>query len=611
MKARALTLIAWTLLACDGEGRSSVALPSSDECSQRRDGVICSDGVALTCASGRVAMRDDCGAKDLVCAVGAGCRVCDPFDISCDEAARYRCAADGNTRVYLETCAGDLKCSAAGCVDLCAEAARERSYLGCDYYPTFTHNNELASAFHPAVAIGNGNLVTAHVVIEKNGLTVDERDVPPRSSLTVELAFEDALQRATGSSIVRQGAYHLVSDVPVTVHQFNPLLFEVPRDCPDEEPEGVSEVDGKCNSYTNDASLLFPSTALAPDVDEGETEIVYLAASRATATYRLPDGSMRGVPGFLAIVAVGNQPAQVTVRVSAHTLASPPVSGGEPIEALAPGGVLARTLAPGDVLQLLSAPPETCTGATAGVLCDPGPLYDLTGTEVRADAAIQVIGGHDCTYVPFDTVACDHLEESIPPLRTWDTRTIASRPHTDQTTAHVLRVVSGGDRNEISFDPPIRAPVTLARGEFVELRAAQPVMVRGRDRLLVVQYLVGQGATGLRYVGDPSMSIGVPVAQFRTSYNFLTPSTYSINYIDVIAPTGSLVTLDGKLLSGFTPVGNSGYGVTFVVVTTPGAHELRGSNGLGLGVVLYGLAPYTSYMLPGGLDLTPVDVIVI
>lgn len=611
MRARALGVsLAWTLLGCGDEGRASVSLPAVDECNGRPDGVLCSSDTALTCVAGSVQLRERCDQRGLVCAPGVGCRTCEPYSSSCDGSRRAVCSRDGSGFEFAETCGEGLSCSPVGCVDLCSAAKGARSYLGCDYWPTFTQNSMLAAKFRPAVAIGNGNLVPAHVVVSKDGRVVAERDVGPRSAATIELDFDAALQRSAGSTMVRQGAYHLTASVPVTVHQFNPLLFEVPEDCPGEEPEDTSETDQVCNSYTNDASLLYPSSALAPDAEAGESEITFLAAARQTAVYR--SESARVLPGFLAIVAVGTAPTRVSVRASAHTLASAERDTPDTIEALAPGGLLERTLAPGDVLQISSAAPTgDCPGETRGALCNPGAAYDLTGTEIRADGPVQVLGGHDCTYVPFDTVACDHLEESIPPLRAWGTRTLATRPHTDDTTAHVLRVVSGGDQNEISFDPAIRAPLTLGRGEYVELRASRAVMVRGTDRILIAQYLVGQGSSQNRYVGDPSMSIGVSVAQFRGVYNFLTPSTYSINYVDIIARTGEVVMLDKKLISGFVPVGTSGYSVAFVKLDRAGAHEIRGLSGQGIGIVLYGLALYTSYMLPGGLDLEPVPVIVI
>lgn len=54
-----------------------------------------------------------------------------------------------------------------------------------------------------------------------------------------------------GGALALKGAYHLRSTQPVTVYQFNPIEYT---------KSGASG-----NSYTNDASLLFPTTAWRTD----------------------------------------------------------------------------------------------------------------------------------------------------------------------------------------------------------------------------------------------------------------------------------------------------------------------------------------------------------
>ncbi|HVZ35377.1 MAG TPA: IgGFc-binding protein, partial [Polyangiaceae bacterium] len=460
-------------------------------------------------------------------------------------------------------------------------------------------------------SIGNGNLVPAHVVIEKAGVQVVTVDVPANSATTVQLDFDPALKAAGASSLVRAGAYHLRADVPVTVHQFNPLLFEIPQKCQDSGDGAGAQ---PCYSYTNDASLLFPASALATDPEDGDPGIQYLTASRATWLAGPEQGSLHGFSGFVAVVAVGPGPAVVRVTTSANTLPSAP--GAEPIPALAPGDTFQCTLAPGDVLQLASAIPSACTGMQSGTpsdptpaieYCDPGAQFDLTRTEVSADGPIEVISGHDCTNVPFDRPACDHLEDAMLPLRAWGKSVVVTRPHVNGDDSYVLRVVSGADGNTISFDPAVQAPITLGRAQSFELTADEPLFVQGTGPLMAAQYLVGQGQPTAS-VGDPSLALAVPVDQYRRTYNFISPSTYTSNYVDIVAATGDLVTLDGAVISLFQPIGQSRFSVVTVPLQQAGAHELRGTGAAGLGVMLYGVAYYTSYMLPGGLDLRTLTV---
>ena len=79
------------------------------------------------------------------------------------------------------------------------------------------------------------------------------------------------------------------------------------------------------------------------------------------------------------------------------------------------------------------------------------------------------------------------------------------------------------------------------------------------------QNFEGVEATGTD-VGDPSLSLGIPTEQFRTSYSFLAPSTYTRSYVNVTAPMDASIMLDGAAVTGFTPVGSTGFGVARVMI---------------------------------------------
>ena len=95
------------------------------------------------------------------------------------------------------------------------------------------------------------------------------------------------------------------------------------------------------------------------------------------------------------------------------------------------------------------------------------------------------------------------------------------------------------------------------------------------------------------------MMLSVPVEQFRTSYIFLAPATYQQSYVTFIAPDGAAVTLDGTAVTGFAPIAG-GYS-TATVALAAGSHTAQSADPFGIQV--YGVAPYTSYMYPGGLNL--------
>lgn len=599
MTWRAGALLTCALLGCGEDAQREVSIPVRDACYEQSDRVLCDDGKALTCRGGTIAAQRDCKAESLTCLERLGCRPCAPLETVCKGSERYVCRSDASALDRVETCASPLLCSPLGCRDLCADAKADRTYIGCDYWPVFTTNRALAPEFRPAITVGNGNLVPAAIVVTKGGATIAEQTIAAGSASTIVLDFDDRLRSAEGSAIVANGAFHVRASAPVTVHQYNPLEFQIAADCASESPE---ERDDLCYSYTNDASLLLPSEALAREA--GGEPVRYFAASRAPFL-RFDEGAFRGLPGMLTVVGIDTGPVDVRIVSSAHTQAS---TTDARVRALAPGETLALTLAPGEVLQLLSAVPSLCPGMISQTdlpYCDPGAVYDLTGTEVIADGSVQVIAGHDCANVPFDRRACDHLEESMVPLRTWGTRALLTHPNVGGGAASLLRVISGADDNRVTFEPAIHEPVVLGRGEWLEVSALDPVLVAGSQRLTVAQYLIGQGRAG-RYIGDPSLSIAVPPEQYRDAYTFVTPPSYPLTYVDIVAQTGDLVALDGVLVTGFTAVGTTGYAVaTREIRDSQVVHDLRSRRGSGVGIVLYGLGSYTSYMLPGGFSLQP------
>ena len=108
------------------------------------------------------------------------------------------------------------------------------------------------------------------------------------------------------------------------------------------------------------------------------------------------------------------------------------------------------------------------------------------------------------------------------------------------------------------------------------------------------------------------MSLAVATAQFRASYAFTAPPNYYENWVSVIAPTGATVTVtdDGTThsVSSGTVIGSSGYYVANIGLCAnsksgcTGAHTASSSSPFGIQV--YGYGSYTSYMYPGGLNLT-------
>jgi len=522
-----------------------------------------------------------------------GCLSCAPGSTGCDGDSVIACGDDGRwTRQVVESCdtGAGLHCQYGRCADACAEAAVSQSYIGCEYWPTVTRNSQLGvfgGSFDFAVAVANPQQVPVDVSIRRGTEVVAQQRIPAGEVATIALPWVDELRGrnedletlTASSALVRNAAYRLVASMPVTAYQFNPLQY-------------LSTTPGADNnSYTNDASMLLPTSAL------GGRNMVIARPSFG--------GRGWGAPGFLAVVGTADG-TTVTLTSSARTQA------GTGIAAMSPGESRTFTLDAGDVLQVLSTITPSWTGCDADNQCIGDRTTDLTGTMVEADAPVALFGGHDCTNVPYNRYACDHLEEQIFPLETWgDDVIVAATTPLHDGEPNVWKVVSAVAGNAITFEPAVHAPVTLAAGESVEFESPGAFRVLGTGRLAVAQFTVGQDFAGNSSFddfngdsGDPSMGLGVPADQFRASYDFLTPATYTTSYVNVIAITQARLHLDAgaTAVPPLEPIGTTGYGFARIEVR-PGAHHMSSEDGSEFGITVSGVAPYTSYLYAGGLDL--------
>ncbi len=581
--------------------------------------LICQGKNAIVCdGNGGASASNPC--PDL-CAPGVGCVLCVPGSTMCDENGAQKCNEDGSA--WLDSsCDAELGLTCdltlGKCVGPCSATTLERSYIGCEYYPTVTSSGQLYNGFNFAVAIASASKDQADVVIYKGNTLVASTTVPAGGVVAVKLPWVAALKNdATtvstkaqfdavfASGLVKSGAYHLKSTRPVTVSQFNPLEFQIPSDgtCPD--PMGV----GTCNSYTNDASMLLPVNAL------GKT---YYAVTLASGGFYSPTLGLLSSPGFISIVATQD-------GTTVHVDAAGKVRKGTGIKAMAVGAGQDFVLNTGDVLQLLSDTPPTpsntancATQPNTAKLCPAQPAYDLTGSHITASAPVQVIGGHDCVNVPATMAACDHVEESLFPVTTWGNSVIVAPPQAvagaakanGKADAQLVRVISGTDGNQITFDPPVPTLglPTLKAGGYIDLPMdSKSYQISGSGPILVAQFMasgdkVDPANSGTaQSKGDPSLSLAVPSTQFRKDYVFLVPDTYTYDFVNIVAQTGTSILLDGQAVTQtFGAIGASGYGVARVKLTG-GNHSITGSSAFG--IVVYGYAAYTSYMYPGGLNL--------
>jgi IgGFc binding protein len=275
-------------------------------------------------------------------------------------------------------------------------------------------------------------------------------------------------------------------------------------------------------------------------------------------------------------------------------------------------GVTAATGAAQGAPAFVAGTPQTVTLNAGDVLEVSTRTGDLTGSHVTSDKPTQVIGGHYCANVPLGVAACDHIEESMFSVDALGRRYIVNAPAVTTIPngkVETIRIIATQPNTTLTYDPPQPGAPTMiaAAGGFVEIPSTvASFLIEGSEKILVAQYMSGQDAGG--GTGDPDMALAVPIDQFRTSYLFHAPTNYESNYVDVTAPMGAMVMLDGAPLN-FVPTGATGFGLARVYPLNAGPggdgnHSMTGT--AAFGITVYGYGQYTSYWYPGGLNLTSI-----
>lgn len=587
-----------------GDGSDGGCVPGS---------IVCDGAIVQRCEAGGARTTIDTCVDPLVCAPGIGCADCAPGNRRCESNSVYECNVSGNGWDVVQSCTADEVCRNAGpssaCVDACAQAEYDRSNIGCEYWAVdldneyapgmlgFPENDAAGQQF--SVAIANPSDVTVQVIVELNdaapGATPVPRQIytgfcPPRGVLEIPLpkrevdGSTDAGHDDGPGTFVSSRAYHIRTNYPVVAYQFNPIV----------------------QAFSNDASLLIPQTGL---------DTHYRVLGWPTANPISIGPSIPGIPDHSFVTIVGTQPGtQVTVTLGG------PIVGGGGIAATGAGGTITYTLGPYDVLNLESD-------------MIPG---DLTGTVVESTLPVAVWSGGERGIAPIDRdaptppggwpdrVCCtDHLEEQVFPTSAWGSEFVITRSPqrgADWAEPDIYRVIADRERTTITTNlGGSVASFTLDPGEWRQfyaqrsfvLTADHPISI---EQILVSQQFVGNVRSG--HGGDPSMILFPPYQQYRDQYVFLTPSTFSADYVVLAAPVGTTVLLDGgdvrgdefRALCTYETAGMLG-GATYEAVTCPvddGPHRVESD--MPVGLMVYGYYNVGSYGYAGGSDLERINL---
>ncbi|WP_143140304.1 IgGFc-binding protein [Nannocystis exedens] len=488
-----------------------------------------------------------------VCVDEVGCTGCEPGAVRCEGDALQQCSDDGAWEVQ-QTCsaAQGLTCDAEAmaCAGACAPDALPLTASGCEFYAlTALQLNQNGAIF--AIAVENPNDGPATVTITQNEdfMPVVET-VDADSYRVIELPYTMGLFNALVGKLIYDGAYRIESDLPVRVVQYNSLNL----------------------TASSDSSLLWPRHTWGTD---------YFVSSYAPS--EVEGGFYHGA--WAVVAGADEMSVEATALPGTKSKAAPGI------------GVDGNGKAPlntGDVLQLVSA--------------DDG---DLTGTRLVADKPIQVLGGHECSFMPKDVPYCDHLEDMMLPVSQLGTEyaIVAPSQHNPPTERRrqVVRVIASEPNTELTFEPPIFAPMTIANaGEYVELEPeSEHYALASSAPVLVTQYMVG--STLEDDYTDPSMLVALPVTRWHdTHYVHALPDWLPVD-VDIVAPTGATVTVDGAPVAGFEAISGTSYQTAHVRFNEdPGLVEIVGDQPISVSVyATRSESPASSYWHSTGGQLAP------
>ncbi|MFA5625816.1 MAG: IgGFc-binding protein [Bradymonadales bacterium] len=513
------------------------------------------------------------------CSEGEGRCADDDILLLCNEAGtkfsqEHSCRAE-NPRT---SCVDDA------CVSLCEQNKKQVSYIGCEYWAVDLDNaidNGVYDAAGQPYAVVLSNTrddISANVSIyDKAGYSAEPRkailsfEIPAHELRKVYLpdgCYDGGkkCQKAyqVNGTNISEAAFYILSDIPITAAQFNPL--------------------DNVNVFSNDASLLLPSTALGKR---------YM-----TLTRKQHYDSLRA---FVTVVAVEPGKTEVSFTSSCNTLSGLD-KNNKAIPAMTRGQTQRFVLEQFDVLNI-----ET------GFVGD-----DLTGSNIVASQNVAVFAGSEATSVPeTDPVTCcaDHLEQQLYPLQSWGMRYNAVRTIKRNSAREMWRILARMDNTRVSTTPRVvDEDIVLNAGQWIDILTEKSFEIEANSPILVGQFSTGQNdpldsesfhpTPDSAGIGDPAYILLAPIEQYRRVYSFLVPSKYKNNYITIVAPRDASIVLDGETLDRekFKDFGKGEYIYAWLELEE-GRHGLSASEPVGLYV--YGFDRAVAYGYPAGLDLKP------
>jgi hypothetical protein len=510
-------------------------------------------------------------------------------------------------------CPDDQGCSMGRCIPACAAASASRGSIACEFhaptppaYPAalppchavFVTNTwsrparltvtRAGVAYDPSRfgrIVENGRPASAWSPIPAEGIPVDAvavlflssdpNSAMPETGTPLRCPITPAINAGTVTPGTGTGAaWRVQSDVPVGAYDMLPY--------------------GGAPSFFPSAQLLFPTSVY------GES---YVVMSAPVGTASAPG------PQWFQIVAIEDD---TTVRL----LASRRFEGRGALPALEPGRTVSFSMTSGQVAQYEGAGDA-----------------DPSGTVVVANRPVAVFAGNRFLRLqPMESPGGDSTHQQLLPVsslaREYVGAPYETRRRDLQPEVIPYRIVGAVDGTSLTFDPPVAgAPAMIQRGQVVDVRVAQPFVVRSQDDVhpfafaqMMTSSTVPSGSReGAlepyqgRLLGDEDFVIAIPPAQFLRRYVFFSDPSYPTTSLTIVRArrggefTSVRVSCVGDV-TGFRPIGaDARYEYATVDLLRAGRSASGCTNGrhtaqsdAPFGITVWGLDSYASYGYPAG-----------
>lgn len=508
-------------------------------------------------------------------------------------------------------CGEGLGCVKGACVPACEAARTQQSTIGCEFYPAVPSVARpalgscyavlLANVWNTPVELelswGDEKLSTSYVRIPRGSGANIAYDLLPDGKLPpgqLAIAFlssrkpasdptwggttcpadvGSAVNEATWVAMGGRGtAFHVKSTAPLIAYDIYPY--------------------GGAASFFPSSSLLLPTSAWGKN---------YIALDGYGTSPRLAG---QGFFPYMQVIAAEDD---TTVSLLPKVL----LEGGQGLPNAPPSAVYTAKLARGELIQFAQR-------------------EELDGTIVESDRPVAVVGGNQCTDIPFGKEACDTIHQQLPPIGLMGDTYVATRYRdrkaTNDTHLEIVpwRIAGVVDGTELRYDPDIpSAPKTIGRGQVVEFDAPGPFVVQSQDKdhpIYVASYMTAGALAAFTPNpnqtggwGDPEWVNVAPAKQYLSSYVFLTDPTFgNTNLVFVRSTEGGAKDVNLDCLgpvTGWQKVGGTSYETARVDLMfhgqavgdcSNGAH--RASSDAPFGLTVWGFDDYASYGYVAGMS---------